>query len=180
MRLFFYIIYNIFAKHLPCSNYPYSFGSKHIRYWVCKHLFAKCGKKVNVDRNAGIRSGRYIEIGDYSTIGINCTIPRAVIGRYVMMAPDVVFISRNHDYTVTDQPMQGSGFIDDAVPIEIGDDVWIGTRVIILPGRKVGRGAVLGAGAVITKDVPDYAIVGGNPARIIRFREGHTKNTEDQ
>jgi maltose O-acetyltransferase len=180
MRLFFYIIYHAFAKHLPCSNQSYSFGSKHIRYWVCKHLFAKCGKNVNVERNADIGSGRYIEIGDYSGIGINCRIGRAVIGKHVMMGPDVVFISRNHDYTVTERPMQGSGHIGEEVPIEIGDDVWIGTRVIILPGRKIGKGAVLGAGAVITKDVPDYAIVGGNPAGIIKFREGCIEKTEDQ
>ena len=180
MRLFFYILYHAFAKHLPCSNQPYSFGSKSIRYWICRHLFKKCGKKVNVERNADIGSGRYIEIGDYSGIGVNCRIGRAIIGKHVMMGPDVVFVSRNHDYTVTNRPMQGSGHICDDTPIEIEDDVWIGTRVIILPGRKIGKGAVLGAGAVITKDVPDYAIVAGNPARIIRFRQGHTEETEVQ
>lgn len=53
----------------------------------------------------------------------------------------------------------------------IGNDVWIGMRVIIMPGIKVGNGVVIGAGAVVTKDVPDYAIVGGVPARIIKFRK---------
>ena len=53
----------------------------------------------------------------------------------------------------------------------IGDDVWIGTRVIILPGVRVGTGSIIGAGAVVTKDVPDYAIVGGVPAKIIKFRK---------
>jgi maltose O-acetyltransferase len=52
----------------------------------------------------------------------------------------------------------------------IGDDVWIGTRAILLPGVTVGRGAIVGAGAVVTADVPPRAIVGGNPARIIRYR----------
>ena len=53
----------------------------------------------------------------------------------------------------------------------IGNDVWIGMRVIIMPGIKVGNGVVIGAGAVVTKDVPDYAVVGGVPARIIKFRK---------
>lgn len=57
----------------------------------------------------------------------------------------------------------------------IGDDVWIGTNVIILPGVNVGNHCIIGAGAIVTKDIPDYAIVGGNPAKIIRMRnEGKT------
>ena len=52
-------------------------------------------------------------------------------------------------------------------PVVIEDDVWIGARVIFLPGVRVGRGAIVGAGAVVTKDVPDYALVVGNPARVV-------------
>ena len=58
----------------------------------------------------------------------------------------------------------------DSKPVRIGDDVWIGMRVTILPGVTVGSHCIIGAGAVVTKDVPDYAIVGGNPARILRTR----------
>ena len=55
--------------------------------------------------------------------------------------------------------------------VVIGNDVWIGMRVIIMPGVKIGNGVVIGAGAVVTKDVPDFAIVGGVPAKIIRYRK---------
>ena len=57
-------------------------------------------------------------------------------------------------------------------PLVVEDDVWFGARVIILPGCKhIGKGVIVGAGAVVTKDIPDYAIVGGNPARILKYRK---------
>ena len=57
--------------------------------------------------------------------------------------------------------------------LKIGNDVWIGARVIVLPGCKtIGNGVIIGAGAVVTKDIPDYAIVGGNPAKILKYRDG--------
>lgn len=55
-------------------------------------------------------------------------------------------------------------------PVVIGDDVWIGTRVIILPGVKIGNGVIIAAGAVVTKDIPDYAVAGGVPAKVIKYR----------
>ena len=55
--------------------------------------------------------------------------------------------------------------------VTIGNDVWIGMRSIIMPGVKIGNGAVIGAGAIVTKDVPDYAIVGGVPAKVIKYRK---------
>jgi maltose O-acetyltransferase len=58
----------------------------------------------------------------------------------------------------------------DSQPVVIEDDVWLGARVIILPGIRVGHGAVIGAGAIVTKDVPPFAICVGNPARVIRYR----------
>jgi len=86
-----------------------------------------------------------------------------------MIGPDVVVLSASHKFDRTDIPMCQQGG-EPLRPVYIGDDVWIGTRAIILPGRKIGKGAIIGAGAVVTKDVPEYAIVGGNPARVIRYR----------
>ncbi len=169
-KVFFYMLYYGFAKHLPISYKPYAFGAKYIRYWICKHLFAKCGKNVNVEHGAEIGTGKHIEIGDNSGIGVNCWIKKAVIGKNVMIGPDVVFISSNHRFDDPDRPIQEQGVIE-VGPIIVGDNTWIGARAIILPGVKIGKCVIIGAGAVVTKDVPDYAIVAGNPARIIRLRK---------
>lgn len=87
-----------------------------------------------------------------------------------MMGTDVVVITKNHAFNQTDIPMMQQGFEDER-PVIIGNDVWIGDRVIILPGVHIGDGAIIAAGAVVTKDVPAYAIVGGVPAKLIRMRQ---------
>jgi maltose O-acetyltransferase len=91
------------------------------------------------------------------------------IGADVMMGPDVVILTTNHIFENTDIPMDQQGIANE-LPVTIEDDVWIGTRVIILPGRHIGRGSIIGAGSVVTKDIPPFAIVGGNPAKVIRYR----------
>lgn len=91
------------------------------------------------------------------------------IGENVMMGPDVTILSQTHNIERTDIPMGKQGMRE--AEVIIGNDVWIGMRSIIMPGVKIGDGAVIGAGAVVTKDVPDYAIVGGVPARIIKYRK---------
>jgi maltose O-acetyltransferase len=169
MKIFWYLLYYCFARHLPISYKPYALGAGKIRFWICKHLFKSCGRNVNIEHGADIGTGTGIEIGENSGIGINCFVKYAKIGNNVMMGPDVVFISQNHDFSDPDRPLQQQGYIE-SPPIEIGDNVWIGTKSIILPGKKIGKNVIIGAGSVVTKDVPDCAIVAGNPAKIIRYR----------
>jgi maltose O-acetyltransferase len=105
-------------------------------------------------------------------IGANfkCLNRKVTIGNYLMMAEDVLFLGGNHSYDDTETPMMFQGGTT-KTELVIADDVWIGARVIVLPGCKhIGKGAIIGAGSVVTKDVPDYAIVGGNPARVIKLR----------
>lgn len=77
-------------------------------------------------------------------------------------------MTQNHETADTSIPMRLQ--TAPKLPVTIGDDVWIGANVIILPGIQVGKGAILAAGAVVTKDVPDYTVVGGNPARVLKMR----------
>ena len=87
-----------------------------------------------------------------------------------MMAPEVLILGGNHRFDRLDIPMMFQGNVEYA-PVEIGNDVWIGSRVIILPGLKIGEGSIIGAGSVVTKDVMPYSIVAGNPAKLIKMRK---------
>ncbi|MDP7150611.1 MAG: DapH/DapD/GlmU-related protein [Paracoccaceae bacterium] len=118
---------------------------------------------------------RDIVVGDFSFIGTNCTIyPKVHIGTYCLMAPDVKIVGADHKYDVVGLPICFSG--REPLPeTVIGDDVWIGTGAIIRAGVTIGDGAIVAAAAVVTRDVPPFTIVGGNPARPIkrRFPEGN-------
>lgn len=138
----------------------------------CKHIFAECGKDVNVEH--GAEFAVEIEIGDRSGLGIDSRVGVAKIGKDVMMGPNVMIISQNHAFSDLTRPMNVQGE-ETSMPVIIEDDVWVGARAIILPGRRIGKGAIIGAGSVVTNDVPNYAIVGGNPARVLRYRASSSK-----
>jgi maltose O-acetyltransferase len=93
------------------------------------------------------------------------------MGSYVMIAPDVAFIGKMHRVDSVEVPMIAQGEVEVRQTV-VEDDVWVGQRVVVLPGVKIGHGAIVGAGAVVTKDVPAYAVVGGVPARFIKYRAG--------
>lgn len=156
------------AKHMPLSDSKFSFGAKRLRRFCARAVIPHCGKNVNIER--GAQFSWDLSIGDNSGVGVNALISFGVtIGNDVMMGPDCMIFSSNHGMDRTDIPMwkQKSSSTQ---PVVIGNDVWIGARVIILPGVHVGDGAVIGAGSVVTKDVPAYGIVAGNPARLLRMR----------
>ncbi len=122
-------------------------------------------------------------VGDFSYVGTGCDMERTFIGKFTSIAPEVICGMGSHplDYVSTYPGFyanNNSGSVwfgtihptDEFLPVEIGSDVWIGTRVIIRGGVKIGNGAVVAAGAVVTKDVPDYAVVAGVPARVLKYR----------
>jgi maltose O-acetyltransferase len=119
-------------------------------------------------------TGKALEVGSNSGIGpraclMNVKGGELVIGNDVMMGPDVLIYTFNHDHDNVDIPMDRQGVTYSRVVI--GDDVWIGARVIILAGVTIGPGSIVGAGAVVTRDVPPYSIVGGVPAKVLKNRK---------
>jgi maltose O-acetyltransferase len=165
------LLYYGFARHLPYSPRPYACGARRIRYEICRHMFRSCGVDVNVEHGALINGGRDIDIGDRSGIGLDAFISGPlIIGRDVIMGPNCTFLSINRHTPSTSTPMIEQGFLSARAPV-IEDDVWIGANVTVLPGRRIGTGSIVAAGAVVAADVPPYSVVAGNPARMIKQRQ---------
>lgn len=175
MRNIYLILYYGFAQFLPKSTMPIiGKVSKGLRQFLCKRLFAEAGAKLNVEQGAYFGDGKGIKVGKEVGFGKNFKVLNRTLqmGSYIMMGEDVVFLGGNHGHERTDMPMMYQGGNTHKTPLVIDDDVWFGARVIVLPGcMHIGKGVIVGAGAVVTKDIPDYAIVGGNPAKILKYRK---------
>ena len=168
-RRVYRILYEGLAKNLPSSELIGGRFTKRFRLFTVKRFIVSCGKDVNIEHCAAISSK--LKIGDRSGVGIHCVCSGDItIGNDVMMAPECVILTKNHAFARIDIPMCEQGEQEEK-PVVIGNDVWIGRRVIILPGVHIGNGVIIGAGAVVTKDVPDFAVVAGNPARIVKYRK---------
>lgn len=168
-RMLALIVYYGFARYLPASTNRYFYWCRRVRRFFCRFIFEESGAGINIEKGATFGNGRGIKIGSYSGIGVDCSVHGPLsIGKNVMMGPEVVILTHTHKYDNLDVPMSEQGSI--IKPIVIGDDVWIGMRAIIMPGVTIGKGVIIGANAVVTKDVPDYSVVGGIPAKIIKNR----------
>ncbi len=155
-------------------RFIYNFGSTlnmRIRGLFWSLFLKKCGRNFHVYKGTRIISPQNIEVGDDVWFNERCYIVgggKIKIGSNVMLARNVSLITSNHGYSSKEIPMLKQEIV--SAPIEIGDDVWLGVNVVVLKGIKIGKGAIVGAGSVVTKDVPEFAIVGGAPAKLIRFR----------
>lgn len=170
MKTIFAFLYYSIGKHLPNSNFPLGKLFLGLRVFFAKGFLKFTGSKVTLEGNIFFGDGRDIEIGNNSQINEECWIRNCKIGNNVMIAPYVMILNYGHKMDDVNIPMiqQGVKYYPQTI---IEDDVWIGARTIILPGIKIGTGAVIGAGSVVTKNVETYSVVAGNPAKLIRTRK---------
>lgn len=143
----------------------------HIYTYTLKILLKHLGKGCMIDYGCYFRYPWKISIGNFCSINKDCKFLPSYhlnkvtikLGNHVVVGPNVSFITSGHDYSVLSLP-------DIAKSIKIDDYVWIGSNVTILPGVRIGEAAVIAAGAVVTKNVQPYTIVGGIPAKFIKNR----------
>ncbi|MBU8788103.1 MULTISPECIES: sugar O-acetyltransferase [Bacillus] len=137
------------------------------RTGLLKKLFGSTGENIHIEPSFRCDYGYNIHIGENFFANFDCVfldVNEIRIGDNCFFAPGV------HIYTAT-HPLNANERISGAeygIPVHIGDNVWIGGRAVINPGVKIGNNAVIASGAVVTKDVPDHAVVGGNPAKILK------------
>ncbi len=173
------LAYYGFAKHLPDSSLPGGELSTRLRAFLCRGFIASAGEGIHVRSGAFLADGRYLHMADRSSIGPGCRIYGARLGYGVVIGPHCVFFKENRAADDLSKPVGAHETTPINVPV-VEDWAWVGERALVLQGRRIGRGAIVGAGAVVTRDVPPFAIVGGNPARIIGNRGKDTHSGSPQ
>lgn len=134
---------------------------------LLKSILGKTGENICIEAPFHCDYGWNIEVGENFFANYNLTIldvAKVTIGKNVQMAPNVSIYTAGHPI----HPDTRNTGYEYGIPITIGDNVWIGGNVVILPGVKIGDNVVIGAGSVVTKDIPDNVIAIGNPCKIVR------------
>lgn len=124
----------------------------------CTGVLRELGEKFEIGENVGIAANAFIAVRGNLKIGDN-----------TIFGPGVSIHTENHNFEALDKPIRLQGATRKGVTI--GEDCWIGSKAVILDGVNIGNHVVVAAGAVVNKDVPDYAIVGGVPAKVIKMRK---------
>lgn len=169
------------ARRLTREYYLADYEDTGKRESILRELFGKVGENVLVDAPLYCDHGENIFIGNNVVIGMNCTFvdnQEIHIGNQVMIASNVQIYTASHpvlpkERLVPDWKERETTFFRTyARPVVIRDNAWIGGGCIILPGVTVGENSVVGAGSVVTRDVPDNCVAAGNPCRVLRSLDG--------
>jgi maltose O-acetyltransferase len=151
-------------------------GRQRYKIKAVRSSLGACGERVELSLPLILAGADSIFVGDDTYIGpgtyISAVNTTVTIGRKVMLSPHVAIIAGDHNTGVVGRFMRDvyEKRETDDLPVVVSDDVWVGTRAIILKGVTIGRGAVVAASAVVTRDVPPYAVVAGVPARLLHMR----------
>jgi acetyltransferase-like isoleucine patch superfamily enzyme len=148
-----------------------------VHYYNYSHVrprrLADIGPGVRMAPNVSLRNGERIKIGAYSHIGGHCSIwagdsvGRITLGRHALLGPEV-FITASNYQTEPGTPVMDQPKLERDVVV--GDDVWLGARVMVVPGVEIGDGCIIGASSVVTRSIPAGSIAVGNPARVVGRR----------
>ncbi len=144
---------------------------------LVSELFGSAGEDAYVDPPFRCDYGYNVHVGDGFYANFDCVIldvRRVEIGDNCLLGPGVHIYAATHPVDAA-RRIEGPEYGE---PVTVGDDVWLGGRAVINPGVSIGDGSVVASGAVVTRDVPDGVVVGGNPARVIREVEGEAKPRE--
>ncbi len=134
---------------------------------LLRSILGRCGKNVTLLSPFHCDYGKQIEIADNVFINYNCVmldVGRIVIGENTLLGPNVCLAAAGHPI----HPLSRRSGYEYGAPITIGKDVWLGANVVVCPGVHIGDGSVVGAGSVVTKDIPANVIAAGNPCRVLR------------
>ena len=166
------------ARHLTTQYNSLDYERKAEKLSILKELFGSIGENVSVGSPFICDYGRNIHIGNNVSIGMNCTFQDCnliEIGDNVLIAPNVQLYTAAHPIELSERltPNWSSDSNEYfcrtyAKPIKIGSGCWLGGGVIVLPNIIIGEGTVIGAGSVVTKDIPKNSVAVGNPCRVIR------------
>ena len=161
--------YNYFIKHMPENSSVFNLGQSKLRQWCVSKICKSAGSDLYIDKGVNFTFG--LKIGNHSGVGSNGHVCGEItIGDNVLIAPDVIMYTINHRFRDASKTIISQGSLPEE-PIIIGNDVWIGRRVMIMPGVHIGDGAVIGAGSVVAKDIPPYTIAVGSPIQFKGTRE---------
>ena len=134
---------------------------------ILKNLFGSIGERFIINQPFRCDYGCNIFLGEDCFINFNCTIldeAKVIIGNNAFLGPNVSIYTACHPLEAD----RRNQFVEWAEPVTIGNNVWIGGDVTILPGVSIGDNVVIGAGAVVTKNFPSNVVIGGNPAKVIK------------
>ena len=169
MKKIILIIYYLIISKLPSSWWPGGGLFNQLRILFLRRVI-KIGSNTRLQKNVYIGSGNNVVIGENCQINENVRLDNVSIGNNVMIAREVVFLGKTHNSDSLNIPMSEQGFSDKFYST-VGNDVWIGLRTIVLPGVEIGERAIIGAGSVVTKNIPPATVWGGVPAKLIKSRK---------
>lgn len=170
LSVIFLIFYRMVAMRLPHSYWPAGWMFSAIRRFALIGMGCKVGRGCELEPGIDVGFRPRLQIGERCQINQNTMLKTVCLGNDVMIAPGVVMLDRQHNYSDVNIPMSMQGSSSRKLT-NVGNDVWIGQNVIIMPGVSIGNGVVVGAGSVVTKDLPDWSVAVGVPAKVIRYRK---------